>query len=100
MLYASDYWPYEHWSFLRLPVELPIWGSRMYKLLQYLSSVAGTVLVAIWVWYWYRTDEPAEHPVAQPYTTAQRFALVVILLLIAICGGILRATKRSGRWMA
>jgi len=86
------YWPYGHWSFLRLPVELPILGqSVMYKLLQYISSVAGLVLVAIWIWYWYRTTEPAEHPVAQPYTTAQRFAMVVILLLIAICSGILRA---------
>lgn len=86
------YWPYEHWSFLRLPVALPILGqSVMYKLLQYISSVAGLVAVAVWIWHWYRTTQPVEHPVAPPYPAAQRFAMVVILPLVAIAGGILRA---------
>ena len=86
------YWPYDHWSFLRQPVEIPILGhTLMYKWLQYISSVAGLALVAIWILYWYRTMEPAEHPLAQPYTTAQRSAVIVILPLVAICGGIFRA---------
>jgi hypothetical protein len=88
----DTYWPYWHWSFLRQPIVLPIGGlSVMYKLLQYLSSVAGAVIVAIWVLHWYRTSKPAEHPIPQPFTRSQRVAIRVILPLIAICFGIFRA---------
>ncbi len=88
------YWPYRHWAFLSLPVELPFAGqSVMYKLLQYLSSVVGMVIVAIWVWHWYRTTNPEEHPIPQPYTRSQRFAIRGILPLIAICFGLFRAHK-------
>lgn len=88
----DTYWPYWHWSFLRMPIELPFAGhSVMYKLLQYLSSVVGAVIVAIWVWHWYRTTKPAEHPIPQPYTRPQRIAIIVVLPLIAICFGIFRA---------
>jgi len=47
--------------------------------------------VALWVWHWYRTTEPVEHPMAQPYTGAQRFAVILILPLFAICVGMIRA---------
>jgi hypothetical protein len=86
------YWPARHWRFLRTNVELPIVGHLvMFKVLQYASSVAGLLLVAIWVWYWYRTTDAAQHPIARPYSAAQRSALIVILPLVAIGAGILRA---------
>jgi hypothetical protein len=88
----SFYWPYRHWSFLRMTVELPFAGQTvMYKLLQYLTSVVGLALVAIWIWHWYRTTEPAEHPIPLPYTRSQRIAIIVVLPLFAICSGIFRA---------
>lgn len=88
----SFYWPARHWSFLRVNVELPVVEHIvMYKLLQYISSAAGLAFVAIWAWHWYRTTAPVEHPIARPYSTAQRVTLIAALPLVAICGGLLRA---------
>lgn len=64
---------------------------EMYKLLQYVSTVAGIVFLAIWVWHWYRSTAPAKDPIVRPFPAAQKFAMLAILPLVAICGGILRA---------
>jgi hypothetical protein len=86
------YWPYRHWSFLRMPLAVPILEHTvMYKMLQYISSVVGLALVAIWVWHWYRTTEPVDHPITQTYTVAQRFLITIILPAIAICYAFFRA---------
>jgi len=86
------YWPARHWRFLRTNVELPIVGHMvMFKFLQYVSSVAGLLFVGLWVWYWYRTTRPVDHAIAQPYSAAQRAALTVVLPLVALGAGILRA---------
>lgn len=86
------YWPYRHWSFLRLTVPFPILGQIvMYKLLQYASSVGGAVAVGLWVWHWYRKTAPVEHPIAPLCTGAQRFAIMLTLPVAAIWGGIYRA---------
>lgn len=93
------YWPARHWRFLRTNVELPIVGHMvMFKLLQYISSVAGLLFVAIWIWYWYRTTDPVQHPIAQPYTAAQRFTLIVILPLVAVGAG-LRHAHETVKWL-
>lgn len=63
----------------------------MYKLLQYTSTLFGLAFVAVWIWHWYQTTSPVEGPVEAPFTPGQRRALVVILPLVAICGGALRA---------
>ena len=91
------YWPYRHWRFLRISLELPIVGPLgMYNLLQYASSVAGLLFVVIWVWHWYRTTDPVERPIARPFAPPQEFALIVTLPLVAIGSGLFRACKTVG----
>jgi Domain of unknown function (DUF4184) len=91
----SQYWPYRHWGFLHLIVPIPILKQLvMYKFLQYVSTVGGVVFVLVWVWHWYRTTAPVSHPIARPSTPAQRLAVVLILPVLAICGGIFRAHQK------
>ncbi len=91
------YWPYRHWRFLRLAFQLPIVGStEMYKLLQFGSTLFGIVVLAIWAWFWYRATEPVESPAAEPFTAAQRRAIIAILPVFAICCGIFFACETIG----
>jgi len=85
-------WGYRHWSFLRLGVSLPVVGNmEMYKLLQYGSSVAGLVFIAIWIWHWYRTTRPAGKAAPEPFTQSRRRLLAFAMPTAAICGGLWRA---------
>ena len=87
----SFYWPYRHWSFLGKLVHLPIEGDiPMYKALQYGSTVFGIVVLAVWVWFWYRATKPVELPIAEPYTPAQIRVIKMLAPAVALCGGILR----------
>ena len=91
------YWPYRHWRFLQLAVRLPMLGRvEMYKLLQYGSTLFGIGVLAIWAWLWYRATEPVESPAAEPFTAAQRRAIVAILPVFAICCGIFFACETIG----
>jgi hypothetical protein len=88
---------YENWAFLRINVELPAIGEMpMYKLLEYVSSVFGLVVVAVWIWHWYRTTNPSAYPAAQAGDAAQRHTFVAVLPTLAILGGILRAYRAHG----
>jgi hypothetical protein len=85
-------WIYENWIFLRTPVLLPHIGEmEMYKVLEYLSSIFGIVVVGLWIVHWYRTGKPSATPVAEPEDAAQRRNLVVALPSLAILGGMLRS---------
>ncbi|MGA2338831.1 MAG: DUF4184 family protein [Terracidiphilus sp.] len=91
------YWPYRHWSFLSKVLHLPIEGDiPMYKALQFGSSVFGIVVLAVWVWLWYRATKPVELPIAEPYTRAQIRVITVLAPAVAICGGMLRAYEDAG----
>jgi len=55
----DDYWPYHHWHFLRVKVNLPLFGPRpWYGIFQYLSSALGLVLILFWFISWYRNTPP------------------------------------------
>lgn len=55
----AGYWPDHHLHFLSRTMELPIVGQVQYiKLLQYLSSLAGLVVLLVWFWHWYRHTAP------------------------------------------
>jgi hypothetical protein len=85
------YWPYRHWNFLSKMVYLPIEGNTpMYKALQYGSTVFGIVVLAVWVWFWYRAAKPEELPAAEPYTPAQIRVITFLAPAAALCGGVLR----------
>jgi hypothetical protein len=88
-------WPYQHWDFLRLYVDLPVTGNiAVYKLLEYVSSLFGVAVVAIWAWYWYRTTKPvAAQP--QPSSREQK-RVVTILPVLAVVAGMIRAFVKAG----
>lgn len=91
-------WIYQNWAFLHTPVRLPTGDMRMYKLLEYGSSVFGLAVVAGWIWYWYRTAQPSADPAAaQPLSGAHRRTLVAILPALAVLCGILR-TYHAGKF--
>jgi Domain of unknown function (DUF4184) len=87
----SDYWPYRHWSFLRDALTLPVVGYvEWYTLLQYGSSVIGTIVILIWF-----LRQPKTGATSQPQTTPPSGAndqrILVASLVIAFIAGILRA---------
>jgi len=90
-------WPYRHWKFLRIHIELPHAGDiAMYKLLEYASSFLGLAVIAIWVWNWYRTTRPSSSPAAEPFSAEQKRVMAAILSALAIAGGIVRAFFKAG----
>jgi uncharacterized protein DUF4184 len=79
-----DYWPALHWSFLRRRVQAPLAGPiPIYKLLQHGSTVVGLAILAIWVFLWYRSTQPASEPPAHSYSASQRFVILVTVPLVA-----------------
>lgn len=90
-------WIYENWAFLRNNFDLPAIGEMpMYKLLEYVSSVFGLVVVAVWICHWYRTTNASASSAAETEDTAQRRTFVAVLPTLAILGGVLRAYHASG----
>ena len=91
------FWPYRHWSFLGEIVHVPIVGDLpMFKVLQYDSTVFGIVVLAVWVWFWYRATKPVELPIAEPYTRAQIRMITIAVPALALCGGVLTAYRSFG----
>lgn len=90
-------WIYQNWTFLRRAVVLPVIGEmQMYKVLEYASSAFGLVVVAVWIWNWYRTTKPSAYPVGQLSGGARRRAFVATLPALSIVGGGLRAYPTHG----
>jgi hypothetical protein len=90
-------WIYRHMKFLGVLLELPVVGPMaVYKMLEYVSSAFGLLVVAIWIWHWYRTTRPSKVPVAEPVEERYRQILVIVLPLAAVLGGLVRAYLANG----
>jgi len=88
------YWPYRHWGFLSKVVHVPVEGNvPMFKALQNGSTVIGLVIVALWIWSWYRATEPVRFPVEEPYTRAQIRVIRIAVPAAALIGGLIVACK-------
>jgi hypothetical protein len=86
------FWPYQHWSFLRQTVHVPVAGDLgMYRVLQYGSSAFGIAVLVVWAWFWYRAAKPANSTLAKPYTPPQIRVITLLVPAVALFGGILRA---------
>jgi hypothetical protein len=87
-------WIYRHWRFLHGELDLPVLGPmKIYKLMEFGSSVLGLVVVAVWICYWYQTTKPSTAPPAQ---LAPPRAFLILLPLAAIAGGAVCAWFRVG----
>lgn len=90
-------WVYHHWGFLRIQLQLPVLGTMvMYAILEYGSSILGLLVVAIWIWHWYRTTQPSRAPVKEPLGPAQKSILVAALPTLAILVSLFRANRAEG----
>lgn len=90
-------WFYKNWAFLRINVRLMAAGEmQMYKVLEYVSSVFGLVVVIVWIWHWYRTTSPSEDVAADAGFRTRRRFFVPALLAITLLGSFLRAYRANG----
>jgi hypothetical protein len=82
----AGYWPARHWPFLMQAFTLPLLGMvNVHKILQYASSVFGSVAVFLWFLHWIRTApiqrEPAGNSVPPAQVRIARFAIPAIALV-------------------
>jgi hypothetical protein len=90
-------WIYRHWAFLRGSFELPVTGEiQAYKLLEYVSSIFGVAVLAVWIWGWYGATKSSATPVAEPMNAAQNRTFVASLPVLATFGGALLAYHNNG----
>jgi hypothetical protein len=92
------YWPYKHWSFLHQPIDSQFLGTvEMFQYLQFVSSVVGLIIVAIWIAYWYWTTKPVDGPMPEAFTPVQKRMMLIFLPLLAAVGGVIRAYHGVGQ---
>jgi hypothetical protein len=85
-------WAYWRWEWLRQAMHLPALGmAPHYKVLQHLSTLVGTAIVAIWLIYWYRASKPSCEPLVESPTRPQRGRIIATVTAIALAGAIIRA---------
>jgi len=90
-------WLYHHWDFLRGRVPMPLIGHmRTYKFLQYLSSVGGLLVLAVWFLHWYRDTPPGPQPLQATFSPSQKALIVAAMLALSTAGGFLRGFERYG----
>jgi hypothetical protein len=77
-------WPWREFPFLHHRIHLPLLGAVPgYSVAQYASTFAGMLALVVWVWFWYRSSEPATRAITPP---PSRFPLGVAMF--ALAGGI------------
>ncbi len=84
-----DYWPYQHFGFLRRTLELPIVGSQSYiRLIQYGSSVFGIVVLLLWWKYWSITTAPSRRQESPSSAKSRRGVLALLICIALVIAGI------------
>ncbi|HWG21452.1 MAG TPA: DUF4184 family protein [Terracidiphilus sp.] len=84
---------FHHWALLSRVVKLPVVGwTPYYALLQYLSSIGGIVVLALWFMAWYKHAAPAPQRLASPFSPGQRFLIFSSMATVALLGAMARGT--------
>lgn len=85
-----SFWPYRHSQFLRRAIQLPVIGpTQAFKLLQYLSTALGLIVLLIWFWHWYRHTPPTGLQVTSRPRNNERSVLAFVCIA-AILSAFLR----------
>ena len=81
-------WPSEHWAWLSQPVAVP-WHApvTVSKLLQYVSSLFGIVVLTAWLVLWYIRTTPAAESRAHELSPWRKMTAVFMISGIALIGG-------------
>ena len=86
----TSFWPYRHLHFLSHTFRLPIAGSiPCYDLLQYASSVLGTILMLVWIVRQLSGAPISPRRVAS--SSVQERRVLIFVYAISLTGGALRA---------
>ena len=89
-------WPWFHIRWLRGWVHLPGLGRvPRYYAMQYGSTIAGLLILALWGWAWYR-DTAVERSASPRVRPTSRFPLAVVMFAVAGVAGFLRARAAIG----
>jgi len=85
-----SFWPARHWHFLSYPIRLPIVGSvPCYDLLQYASSVLGTIVLLIWIVR--QLSNAPIYPRSVENSRVQELRDLLFVSAVALTGGAMRA---------
>lgn len=88
----EQYWGVRHVPALSLPVHVPVLGWMPWcQVLQFVSSVAGLGIVALWCLLWYRRATPDTRYASNPFTAAHRLVIALMGTAAAILGAGARA---------
>ena len=68
----------------------------IYSFLQIVSSVAGVLILCLWIRSWYRTTRPAPQPFEIPLRSASKALILTVIVIVSVVGGLLRALLRTG----
>ncbi|MGA9783742.1 MAG: DUF4184 family protein [Terracidiphilus sp.] len=90
-------WFYHHFGLLHRHVVLP-WLHRMsvYTFLQIFSSVAGVLILWLWLRSWYRATPPGPLPLLNGLPRSQKTLVRAAILALTVGGGVLRGYLNTG----
>ena len=84
-------WPGLNWAWLQYWLDLPVAGwTPVFMILQYASTFIGLFAIGVWILLWYHNQAPATDMASQPQLRS-RVSLAIIMFVIAVVAGLLRA---------
>ncbi len=79
-----------HWSFLSTAIA-PTWDVN--RVLQYLSSVGGVLIIAIWLYSWWRRTNPAPIESKRYLPTPARYAVLAAAALLGVASAVVMVAR-------
>ena len=84
----SHTWPAEHWSLLWYEVSVPFHSPvPLLKLLQYISTFLGLLILGTWFLVWYREAIPVPRASLRELSPLRKLATVLIMTSVAVLAG-------------
>jgi membrane-bound metal-dependent hydrolase YbcI (DUF457 family) len=84
-------WLYHHWAFLRQKTSVPVVGVvENSTLLQYLSTIFGFVVLAVWFLQWYRAATVQDKLPYRRISPAGKVAILTLIFAVATIAGLWR----------
>ncbi len=93
----GGYWPARHFPWFWEKVHFPLIGNLYhFKILQYVSTVFGMLVVFLWCLQWIRTAPVQQHPAGSSVSPSHARLARVLIPAVALLGGLLRAVFGVG----
>jgi hypothetical protein len=85
-------WPGANVAFIHLAFVLPVVGQvHLYKILQYVSTAHGLVILYVWFRHWLRTAPVQPYPAGSSVSPSQARTARKMIPLVAVLAGLARA---------